>query len=111
MKEITIESEEAQDDHGLGVEILCGPSELHALASKLGSAPHHCTIIDLEAKMTPTSPPLQIRSQAMERDKTDDIVGYVEDEEVERLEKLLDVLEETADCDRVWSNIQGWPGR
>jgi transcriptional/translational regulatory protein YebC/TACO1 len=39
----------------------------------------------------------------------EETAGWIEEEDVEKLDSLLAALEEGADCQRVWSNIDGWP--
>lgn len=42
-------------------------------------------------------------------ESTEQTAAWLEEEDVERLDNLLAALEEGADCQRVWSNVDGWP--
>lgn len=98
------------------LQILCEPTRVNSISSILSSADHggpHL-IHEAEQRMLPIDPPLRIRPTESEEDvQAGDVDGidggWIDEEVVERLDKLVELLEETADCQRVWSNIQGWP--
>ncbi|UZJ57231.1 hypothetical protein CBS101457_006551 [Exobasidium rhododendri] len=105
---------ESDEEEGTGVEVrrrrqvICNPSDLNALGSVLSSPPHSHTIIEAEAKMIASGPLLQIRGED-EGTGEEGITAWLEEEELAQLDNLVAALEESADCQRVWSNVDGWP--
>lgn len=109
------------DAQYLSPQIVCSPTSLHAIAAALDAEPHAHTIHQVEAQMIPAGPPLRIQPRRGSGDSDanadaaglgpEETAGWISEDDVERLDKLLVVLEENADCERIWSNIAGWPER
>lgn len=107
------ELDEEDSQGGLGIEITCNPADLNRLTSILSSAPHEHTILESEAMMIYNDPPVRIRGIHEGERSADDVTssGWLEEDTLVKMDKLLGMLEENADCSRVWSNIEGWPTR
>lgn len=68
--------------------------------------------------LIPSGPPLRFRAAPVDGepaeeadDAEEEASGYVDEEDIERLDRLMEALEEEADCQRIWSNLDGWPAR
>ncbi|CAD6896329.1 unnamed protein product [Tilletia controversa] len=94
-------------------EIKCSPSEVHALAGLLSRAPHNHILHEAEQRLEPNGPVL-----CFEEDKEDmsledaaNVAGWVTEAYWDRLERMRDMIESNADCQRIFSTLQGWPPR
>ncbi|MCO5565474.1 hypothetical protein L7F22_019147 [Adiantum nelumboides] len=107
------ELDEEDSQGGIGVEITCNPTDLQSLTAILSSAPHQHTILESEAMMVFNDPPVRIRGIHEEEGSAEDVAssGWLEEDTLVKMDRLLGMLEENADCSRVWSNIEGWPSR
>jgi len=106
-------ADESSSSRPLVVEIKCSPSDVHALAGVLSSAPHHHVLKDAEQRMEPTGPLLCFEEDQahMSPDEAAGVAGWVSESYWERLEKMRDMIESNADCQRIFSNLAGWPSR
>lgn len=89
------------------MQVVCAPTELIAVSNALTSAGH--TVHSAVSAMLPSGPTLRFRSsdpeeaQAEEEDVEEgEVLGYVNEDDVEKLDKLQDFLEEHADLTRIW---------
>jgi transcriptional/translational regulatory protein YebC/TACO1 len=57
--------------------------------------------------MMASGPLLKIRGD--EDESSGETAAWLEEEDMEKLDNLVAALEEGADCQRVWSNVNGWP--
>ncbi|KAK0544690.1 hypothetical protein OC846_005963 [Tilletia horrida] len=117
------ESEESGDskdqkaEPSLIFEIKCAPSDVHALAGVLSSAPHNHVLQEAEQRMEPNGPVLCLEEEAGEdgqapaRDESGDVAGYVSEAYWDKLEKMREMIESNADCQRIFSTLRGWPER
>ncbi|CEH12706.1 Uncharacterized conserved protein [Ceraceosorus bombacis] len=98
----------------LPIEIDCDPTELYALSQTLAGTDQ---VLSAETVLLSSGPPIRFRSEeedAAHSDTTasdEDAAGYLNESDVEKLDKLLAALEDSADAQRVWSNLDGWPSR
>lgn len=46
-----------------------------------------------------------------ETEDGEEIAGWVDVDYVEKLDKMAEALYEKADCQRIFSNLYGWPAR
>ncbi len=117
------------------VEVRCDPSDVRAVSEAL-RAQRGFRVTDAEAKLVPVGAVLHIappslssssadgeggadaEAQREEREayvrakeREESFGGWVPEEEVARLDRIVAMLEDLADCTRVWSNLSGWPRR
>jgi transcriptional/translational regulatory protein YebC/TACO1 len=96
------------------LQVICSPSDLPELSAALGA--RH-SVHSATSALIPSGPPLRFRAApvdgepAEEVDEDEEASGYVDEEDIERLDRLMENLEEEADCQRIWSNLDGWPAR
>ncbi|KDN43012.1 YebC-like protein [Tilletiaria anomala UBC 951] len=90
----------------LVVDVHCAPADVRGLAEALRGAGH--AVLDAEQKLLPNGPLLHVQDANADADAT---AGWVDGEYVQRLDRMLSLLEDNADCTRVWSNLAGWPAR
>lgn len=97
------------EDKGSIVEVLCPPSGVQELSQKVTAAGHE--LLEAETRMMPTGPPLRIRDEGAAAAGQEDLTtadgemafgGWVSEETVTKLDKLVATLEDSADCQRVW---------
>lgn len=77
--------------------------------------PLNYSVLLSEQRLIPSGPVIRISSEpesetSEDSEGNDDsqVGGYVNEDFVERLDKLAELLEEAADCQRIWSNLEGW---
>lgn len=77
--------------------------------------PHHYSILLSEQRLVPSGPTIRILDSDSDSNSTSgskeedlEIGGYVDEIFVEKLDKLAELLEESADAQRIFSNLQGW---
>ncbi|PWN32172.1 YebC-like protein [Meira miltonrushii] len=107
------ELDEEDSQGGIGVEITCEPTNLQSLTATLSSAPYGHTILESEPMMIFNDAPVRIRGIHEEEGSAEDAAssGWLQEDTLVKMDKMLGMLEENADCSRVWSNIEGWPSR
>lgn len=101
---------EAVGAEGTVLEIRCSPTDIHAISNALTQ--HGYVLHEAEQRMLPVGAPLRLRDPEQadgECEIDGDTAGWVDVETLAKLEKLREALEDNADCQRIWSNISGWP--
>jgi transcriptional/translational regulatory protein YebC/TACO1 len=102
------------------IEIRCDPSSLKTIAEAMRSEGHE--VLEAEPKLLPNGPVLypsgegseeggMAPSDRAELEQEETFGGWVDEEYVKRMDKLLGMLEDNADCTRLWSTLAGWPAR
>lgn len=91
--------EKVLEENGLVVEILCEPVAIGSISQALKEG-QVGTILEAEQRMLPTTPPLRIDDG--ERKGGEDGTEWISTETVQKMDKLVDFLQENADCSKVW---------
>lgn len=101
------------------VEILSEPGSIQPISQALVAAGYD--LLEAEQRMLATGPLLRIKEteehedgvseqqQTFSSSSEEEEGGFVDEETIRRLDRLVEALEESADCHRVWSNIKAWP--
>ncbi|KAE8259130.1 hypothetical protein A4X13_0g1215 [Tilletia indica] len=106
--------DEAQTESAKQIfEIKCAPSEVHALAGLLSREPHNHILQEAEQRMEPNGPVLCFEEEQADMSPEDaaNVAGWVSEGYWDRLERMRDMIETNADCQRIFSTLQGWPPR
>lgn len=92
-------------EQATAVEVICDPSELVGISNVLGSTPYSHSIIESQVMMLPEAPPMLVKGVHIPDEQevsTLGAAGWLSEGDVNKLDKMVDMLYENADCTRIW---------
>ncbi|CAO1631098.1 unnamed protein product [Parajaminaea phylloscopi] len=128
VRDVSEDTESEQEDELLAegggataiTEILCDPSAVQKISQILITKGYD--LLESEQRMLPSSAPLRIKEETSTEGSADTNPGetaqsqgeseqgaWVSEDHIRKLDKLIEALEESADCHKVWSNVKNWP--
>lgn len=84
------------------VQVHCEPSQVQDLAKSLSVDPHGLIVVEAEAKLVPSGAPLRVRDEDETGEEPGEAAGFVLAADIEKLDRLVEALEDGAECQRVW---------
>ncbi|PWN91285.1 YebC-like protein [Acaromyces ingoldii] len=97
-----VDEEDEGQEPRIGAEVHCEPSQVQDLAKSLSVDPHGLIVVEAEAKLVPSGAPLRVRDQDDPVEEPGEAAGFVMAADIEKLDRLVEALEDGAECQRVW---------